>query len=302
MNPINKHTWLVNTLLRHGRLSFEQISDLWMDYTDFSAGEPLSKRTFHKWRQSILDTFGLLIECEKSGEFRYYIVNPEDMKDNSVEMWLLNCNTVCNSLMENRGMKDRIIMEDVPSGSPYLDMIIKAMRNNHCVEIVYHNYVRDDHQKHTIEPYFVKLFKRRWYMIGFSRDNNSIRIYSLDRIDNLTTLEDSTFVYPKDFSPEEFFRYNFGIYTSDKRPERVKVKASAWQACYMRALPLMKETQQEVETTPDYSIFTFTIVPTYDFKQELLRMGDTIEVLEPKWLRGEMKDLISKMKKMYTVR
>jgi len=302
MNQINKLAWLVDTLRRHGRLSFKQINELWMDNTDFSAGEPLPIRTFHKWRQSIVDTFGLLVDCEKCGDFRYYISNLDDMKDNSVELWLLNSFTVCNSLIENRGMKDRIIMEDVPSGITYLELIISAMRHNHCVEFVYHNYVRGDHLRHVIKPYFVKLFKRRWYMIGSYQDSDTIRIYSLDRIDKLTVLEDSTFEYPKDFCPEEFFRYNFGIYTSDKEPENVVVKASAWQACYLRALPIMKETQQEIETTDEYSIFTFKIAPTYDFMQELLRMGDTIEVLEPKWLREEMKELIGRMKKMYSTK
>lgn len=298
MNQINKLSWLVDTLRRNGRMTFEEISDRWMDYREFSDGKPLCKRTFHKWRQSVIDTFGLYIECDDSGAYRYYIANEDELKENSMEMWLVDTFNVCNSLIESRGLKERIILEDVPSGTIFLEGIIRAMRKNQCVEITYHNYVRNDHKSHVIEPYFVKLFKRRWYVIGLSEESSAIRIYSLDRIDDMKVLE-KTFVYPQDFVPEEFFRYNFGIYSSDQKAERVVLKASAWQAYYMRALPLMKETQEEIETTDEYSIFAMTIAPTYDFKQELLRMADTIEVIEPKWLRKEMKELIGKMKEMY---
>lgn len=298
MSNINKLTWIVETIRRHGRITFEDLNNLWMRNVEVSDGIPMSKRTFHKWRQNIIDTFGLYIDCDNSGNYNYYISNVEDMKGNSMEMWLLNTFNVCNSLIENRGMKERIMLEDVPSGALYLNPIIIAMRSNKCVEIVYHNYVRNDHIAHIVDPYFVKLFKRRWYVIAKPHDGDYPHVYSLDRIDNLKLLEE-TFAYPQDFMPEEFFRYNFGIYKSDRKPERVVVKASAWQACYMRALPVMKETQCEIETNEDYSIFTFVIAPTYDFKQELLRMGDTIEVLEPKWLRKEMKELIGNMKKIY---
>lgn len=41
------------------------------------------------------------------------------------------------------------------------------------------------------------------------------------------------------------------------------------------------------------------IRPTYDFIQQLLWNGETIEVLEPKWLRAEMKRRIKEMLKSY---
>lgn len=298
MSNINKLAWIVDTIRKQGRITFEDLNDRWVRHVEVSNGVPMSKRTFHKWRQNIIDVFGLYIDCDNSGNYQYYISNLEEMRGNSMELWLLNTFNVCNSLIENRGMKDRIMLEDVPSGALYLNTIINAMRNNRCIEIVYHNYVRNDHITHIADPYFVKLFKRRWYVIAMPHDGDCPHVYSLDRIDSMKVL-DETFAFPQDFMPEEFFRYNFGIYTSDRKPERVVVKASAWQACYMRALPIMKETQCEIETNEDYSIFTFVIAPTYDFKQELLRMGDTIEVLEPKWLRKEMKELIGNMKKMY---
>ena len=73
----------------------------------------LLKRTFHKWKWkwNIFDTFGISIDCEKVAPYRYYITNVDDMKSDSIQNWLLNTLSVSNSLLENKSIKDRIILE-----------------------------------------------------------------------------------------------------------------------------------------------------------------------------------------------
>ena len=73
----------------------------------------LLKRTFHKWKWkwNIFDTFGISIDCEKVAPYRYYIANVDDMKSDSIQNWLLNTLSVSNSLLENKSINDRIILE-----------------------------------------------------------------------------------------------------------------------------------------------------------------------------------------------
>jgi len=59
------------------------------------------------------------------------------------------------------------------------------------------------------------------------------------------------------------------------------------QAPYLRTLPL-HTSQEEVETTDDYSIFTYWLSPEFDFVQALLAMGEDVEVLSPADLRQTM--------------
>ena len=99
-----------------------------MDNEDLSGGEEMLKRTFHKWKWNIFDTFGLSIECEKAAPYRYYIANVDDLKSGSIEKWLLSTLSVSNSLLESKSIKDRIILEDMPSGRVYLKSIIDANR------------------------------------------------------------------------------------------------------------------------------------------------------------------------------
>lgn len=294
LNQINKLVWIVETIRKTGKISFEELNRKWMDNTDLSNGEEMLKRTFHKWRYNILDTFGLLIECEKGGLYRYYISNLEDLRKGSIEKWLLTTYTISNSLERSRSIKERILLEEVPSGVKSLEPIIDAMKQDRLIHISYYNYWRGDIREHYLMPLCVKLFRQRWYMVGKVWTNDFVGIYSLDRIRDFR-LSSHTFEYPKDFDPQAYFEGHFGIIVgADISIEQVVLKVSASQANYLRDLPL-HTTQQEKERYEDYSLFELNIRPTYDFQQEILWNGEGIEVLQPSWLRQEIAERLRGM-------
>ncbi len=67
-------------------------------------------------------------------------------------------------------------------------------------------------------------------------------------------------------------------------------------------LPL-HSSQQKIEEKSDetHTVYRYRLVPTFDFKQELLRLGPSVEVLEPKELRDEMVDDIRRMAGNYKI-
>ena len=89
------------------------------------------------------------------------------------------------------------------------------------------------------------------------------------------------------FDAEEFFCSCFGIIVGDEEPQLIQLKVDAFQANYLRSLPL-HHSQKVVEQTKDYTIFSYFLRITYDLRQEILALGDTVEVLYPKELRKEM--------------
>ena len=124
-------------------------------------------------------------------------------------------------------------------------------------------------------------------------------IYALDRIYDICKLDGETFTMPDDFYPEDFFYDYYGIIAgTNRKPEKVKLKVSAGQANYLRSLPL-HDTQEEIEENEEYSIFTLRICPEFDFYQEILSNGEDIEVLEPKWMREEIGEIIHRMWNKY---
>lgn len=106
------------------------------------------------------------------------------------------------------------------------------------------------------------------------------------------------FIYPKDYDAKAFYTNFFGIFHTGGKPEKVVLKASENRQNFLRSLPL-HHSQQEIESGEDYAVFEYYIVPTYDFEQELLSCANTIEVLEPQWLREEMKNKIKMMLEKY---
>ena len=93
-------------------------------------------------------------------------------------------------------------------------------------------------------------------------------------------------------------KYMFVVFSDDSVAQAIKIKLSKRQANYMCTLPL-HHSQQEIETTENYSIFKFFIKPTFDFRQELLSMGEDIEVITPLLFREEMKSVVKKMNVKY---
>ena len=172
------------------------------------------------------------------------------------------------------------------------------MREGRIIRFSYQSYWWNEPKMVEAEPYCVKVFKQRWYVVVRNRMHEALRIYALDRILSLD-LTDVTFEYPADFDPQAYFDASFGIIVDEEcEIEAVQIKVYNNQSQYLRALPL-HHTQKEIAKTDDYSIFEYILRPTYDFKQELLSHGDDIEVLSPAWLREEIKKIAGRMYRRY---
>ena len=123
-----KYMWLISTIYDAGKISFEDIARKWDDAYINDLHQPLKLRTFHNHRNAILMQFGVVIECQR-GSNLYYIDNLDALENDSINQCLLDSFAVSNLLMDNRSISDRILLEDVPSGRYYLEIITSAMRD-----------------------------------------------------------------------------------------------------------------------------------------------------------------------------
>lgn len=288
LTPIYKYAWLVENLRKAGRLTFEELNQRWVDDKELSGGAELSKRTFHKWRIAAEEMFGIVIDCERKGGYHFFISTEDEIRENDLRMWLMNTVTTTNIISANRKLKDRISLESVPSGQLYLDQILNAMDKNVCVKIEYQSFWREESDVFEVEPYCVKLFKQRWYLVGRSPLLDKVMIYGLDRIYELSLVNNHQFKMPKGFDTEEYFADSYGIIVdSDYDVETVRFQITAAQAKYIRSLP-MHVSQTEVESNESYSVFEVQVRPTFDFQQEMLSHIPDIEVLAPQWLKEEI--------------
>ena len=288
-----KYVWLIETIYKAKRITFEEINRKWMD-CELSEGLELPIRTFHKWRAAAEEIYGLVIDCQRKGGYHYFIANADEIKQGGIRNWLINTFSISNLLVDNLHLKERILLEEIPSGQKYLAPIIEAMKTNSAINTTYHSYWRDKSNNFDVEPYCVKLFRQRWYLLGRSPYKKQMMIYALDRIQELQVI-DEKFELPKSFNANDFFSEYFGVVVdNEKCCKRVKLKVASYQANYIRAVPL-HHSQKEVETNEDFSIFTYQLCIERDFISEILSNGTDIEVLEPQSLRDEVSATIRKM-------
>ena len=298
MTQLQKYTWLIETIRRAGKISHKDLSEKWERCKDLSDCKPLHRATFNRWRDAIFSQFGIIIDCQRVGGYLYYIANPEDIDEDELKKWMLDSFAVGNLIGENLSLKDRILVDQIPSGRDYLTTILEAMKENRVINIEYKAFKYSRSFKIPVEPYCVKLHENRWYMLGHNLSKDTIRLYGLDRIESMEITEQE-YKLPKDFSASEYFSNYFGIVTDDRvKPERVILRADKNHTPYLKSLPL-HHSQRLIEDTGEYADFELYLSPTYDFVMKLLQTGAMIEVIEPVSLRKAMKGWIYEMHELY---
>lgn len=287
----------METFQSRGPQTLKEIKDLWMRSAINEEGKELATRTFANHIASIADIFGIDIVCDRKTN-RYYIENIDDVGGKSIREWMLDALCLNSLLNESATLRDRVIFENVPSSRRFLADIIQAIRDNYKLEIRYKSYRKTEEETFIIEPYFLKEFKRRWYLYGHKGDADGPHMMALDRMIDVDIIPEE-FIMPENFLADDYFRGIYGarVYPNMKR-EMVKLKVYGTQVQYFRSLPL-HSSQKEIEENDKYSVFTYFITPDYDFKQDVLSFGDKVEVLEPKELREEMRGIIKSLSIRY---
>ena len=296
-----RYIWLLDTLLNSSPLTIDEINMLWED-CPLSDG-PIPLRTFHEHRKGIKEMFGVEIVCDRSKGNVYYVKNPEVLEKQKVAKWLLHKYSIPQGFATFNSMKDRILLEEIPLGTSFLDDIIEAMQKNTELQIDYQRYEGEQGEEHLqtfhIQPYALKVFNRRWYLLGFIKEKDGLRTIALDRILHLEVLTTS-FSLSEDFDARKYYANVVGIYANPDLPiVNVKIRAYGVQADYLRSTPLHKSQSEGKSKYGEFAEFTYRLCITPELISQLLAMGDPIEVLEPEELRAEIKKRINNMFSLY---
>lgn len=291
------YIWLIATIHRAGALSLSEISDLWLN-SSLSGGIPLSRTSFNRHREEIEDIFGIRIICSRHNANKYSIENADALQRDSIENWLANTISINNIIAENRSVSDRILLENIPSESGNLQLVINAMRTSHCIEFSYCKYHTQQTKSCRVAPLCVKLYHRRWYLLGRYNHTEQIRLFAFDRIISLKVLPDK-FALPVNFSAAEYFKECFGVAHYDNVAlQKVVVRAFENERYYLRDLPL-HPTQKLIAEGEGYFDYEITLRPTEDFLGYLLSRSHYVKIISPASLANQLKEMASSILKLY---
>lgn len=278
-DKIGIYIWIVDTILKYGRISKKDLNELWMK-SSYSGGNPMADRTFYKYRRGIEETFSIEIQCDKGG--CYSIDSDESPQVRQFADWTLNNSAAANVMQKIGSSSGRIEIEDVPSAREFLPVVAQAINDGRKVVFTYAGFARSRPEVGILfSPYFLKLYKQRWYMFG-EKDHSGLRTYALDRVTEMEVTPNK-FKMPPGIKMEDYFGNIVGVTSSKAQVRKVVIQTTTTRAKYLRALPLHHSQREEVHDF--YSIFRYDLKLNYELVSELMAMGPDVTVLAPRELQ-----------------
>jgi predicted DNA-binding transcriptional regulator YafY len=185
-----------------------------------------------------------------------------------------------------------------PQGTENLYGLLHSIKNRLKIEFTYQKFWDDELSQRIVEPYALKEFKNRWYIIAKDSKDNDIKSFALDRLTQLE-ISKQTFEYPKNYSIEENYRYCFGIISPNgESPQDIILAFDPFQGKYIKTLPLHDSQVILIDNSEEIRI-KLRLCLTHDFLMELLSFGEYLKVIEPKILADKVKKSHEKAFKHY---
>ncbi|HLS31089.1 MAG TPA: WYL domain-containing protein [Flavobacteriaceae bacterium] len=298
---------LINLLERRPYHSKEQILDYFAVHHEFQ----ISARTLERDFKVLETEFHIPVIYDRTN--RDYYLSKKDSKQ--ITVFLQFAGRLYLADLFRKGLKDfkdlqkTIKLEDQSEfeGIHYVEPIFLAIRQNRSIKFVHYNYFRKSYTDYHIAPIQLREFKRRWYVIGVPLNaenqpekNAHIKTFGLARLSKLKTLEITTIKNDKFENQLNKFNKIIGLnYDEGEKQEDIEIAVTPNQYKYLESLPL-HFSQVYLGKLPDGRIkINLHLIPNYELKMQLLKLGDQIEVLNPKSLRKEMKKTINNTLKQY---
>ena len=255
-----------------------------------------SKRTLQRDIKEIRNVFGIDIEYSKSQK-GYFISQNENENMNFQRM--MEAFDMFNSLNLAQDLTPFIHLEKRrPQGTDNLYGLLHAIKNRLQIKFTYQKFWEEELSQRLVEPYALKEFKNRWYIMAKDSKDNNIKSFALDRLSNLE-ITNQTYQYPDNYSIEQSYRYCFGIISpNDEEPQDIILSFDPFQGKYIKTLPL-HDTQQVLADNDEEMKIKLKLCLTHDLVMELLSFGDNMKVIEPKSLADQIKQAHEKAYRQY---
>lgn len=282
-----KRLYLIIRTLRKKPAGFKEINAILERESDLFGMElTVSKRTFDRDCKDILTLFN--IEIMYDSKLKAYCIENDDTTNFSESLFenfeILNALSISESIRKFVHLEKR-----KPLGTQHIFGLLHAIQNSFRIEIVYQKFYKEAQSERTLEPYFLKEFKSRWYLIAKDVYDGNIKTYALDRI-VYVYITGKKFTPQKNINIATHFQHSFGIITPlNEPPQQVELSFTAEQGKYIKSLPLHPSQQILIDNEEEVRV-QLQIHITFDFEMELLSYGNQVKVLKPLSLVKRIKD------------
>ena len=251
-----------------------------------------SQKTFKRDMELLLE-LGIEIKFKRS-TMTYQIIN-DSFSENS--QTIFDNLLLVNAYKQAENNSEIMIFEKrQASGLHNLEGLIFAIKNSKVITFNYTKHWEGVATKRVVEPYALKEFKNRWYLLANEVDGKDffLKTFGLDRISDLE-FNSKTFK-KQETNIDDLFKNSFGIIsTLGQKSETIVLSFDYEQGKFVKSLPIHHSQKVLIDDDSEYRI-ELTLAPTYDFYQELLTHIGRMKIISPKNVKAEFFNLIDSVK------
>jgi predicted DNA-binding transcriptional regulator YafY len=195
-----------------------------------------------------------------------------------------------------------IWFEQVPAyaGAHWLGPLYRAMRRRQVLALRYRPFGAAEAWETIVQPYLLKQYNHRWFLVGQGTGRPGLSTYALDRIEAVQP--NTTLLYlppPADLAARFADVVGASAPAEGSVPELVQLRFGAGRGQYVRTKPLHPSQQILLDTAEALEI-SLCVVPTLELETLLLSFGEDMEVLAPLSLREQLGRRLRVAAKTYT--
>ena len=198
-------------------------------------------------------------------------------------------------------LEDKVISKENPLESPiqfdknekvkgtrWLHPLHRAILKKISIDLLYQSFKAEEPKSYRIFPYLLKEYSNRWFLLSAVGEGNNIRIFALDRIEDLRENPFHPYREAVGINIYNYFKDVIGISKKPGlKPETITFRVTNDQLPYLLTKPL-HPSQKLLKKTPDKATLQITVIQNFELEKELLGWGEFLEVLSPNNLREKM--------------
>lgn len=287
LESLSRQIYIINFLLKRNA-DFEGITQHLIEKEAFDdRSYVVSKRTFERDLQEISSLFGYEISYNRSLK-KYRIENTEI--DNASQR-IIEAFDLLNALNHSNSVSQHIYFEQrKPQGTEHMKILLSAISKKKLVDFKYQKFWDDEISERVVEPYALREFKNRWYLVAKDQKDNTIKTFGLDRMTN-PAQKSKKFTFPDLSVLKNKFNHCFGVITPDEgEPETIELSFTPFQAKYIKTMPL-HHSQEIIEDNETHCLIKLKLFNTIDLRMEILSYGKEVKVIKPKTLANQIKKM-----------
>jgi predicted DNA-binding transcriptional regulator YafY len=257
----------------------------------------ISDRTFYRLIDKLFVIYGIKIKFDYSIG-GYFI---DEKESSNTESFLSHIEILATAELFTSHFEDKsnplslieFETKAVTAAVPNFKIALEAIQQNLSISFTHNSFYHQKQADYTLKPYFLKQYQNRWYLVG--ETEKGYRTFGIDRIENIKV--GTKKFKPKTEEAKKKFSNVIGLNYVDHKIENIKLSFHVSQKPYLVSLPLHR-SQKEINNDKTFDV-ELRIHPNFEFKQQVLKYGSLVKVIEPKWLSEEIKEELKKAYERY---